>query len=506
MTIEKNSLKLVRLGIDTLEDLIVFVHSDCYICKSEGLVALTQVLVSVNSHSIVAEINVINSDILNHCEVSLSESAWKKLNANEGDKIYLSHLSPVKSLEYVRSKIYGNPLSEANFEAIFRDIVAGKYTNIHLASFITSCSRDNLSLEEVVYITKAMVKTGEQIHWDSPLIVDKHSVGGLPGNRTTPIVVAIVAAAGLTIPKSSSRAITSPAGTADTVETMTPVNLSIKKIKEVVSKEGGCMVWGGALGLSPADDLLIKVERVLDLDPEKQMIASVLSKKVAAGATQVVIDIPVGPTAKIRSDEVFLRMKEHFFIIGKAVGLEVYTIKSDGKQPLGKGIGPALEAKDILAVLRNEKEAPIDLKNKAIMLAGTILEFAKKIPLGQGEAQARQLLENGTALKKFMAICEAQGGFREPTTASLRHEILAKKAGIVYEIDNRNLAKVAKLAGAPHDPAAGMEFLAPIGRRVDKGDVLYSIHAESRGELDYAIAYADSMPSIIRLSDDYSGH
>ncbi|STX37436.1 thymidine/pyrimidine-nucleoside phosphorylase [Legionella feeleii] len=492
-------LKLVRLGIDSLQEFIVFLHVDCFICKSEGFDALTQVVVSFNNTSLVAMVHIVQSDILKSCEASLSESAWQRLGVREGDDIDLSHLTPVTSLSFVRSKIYGNQLSTFQFEAIVNDVVSGKYSNIHLASFITSCARNNLSIKEIIYLTQAMVKTGEQLKWDSPVVVDKHSVGGIPGNRTTPIVVAIVASAGLIIPKSSSRAITSPAGTADTVETMTSVNLTAKKIKEVVAQEGGCMVWGGSLGLSPADDIIIKVERMLDLDPEGQLIASVLSKKAAIGATHVLIDIPVGPTAKIRSEASFLQLKDYFSIVGKAIGLHIFPVKTDGSQPLGLGIGPALEAKDILAILENKTEAPTDLKNKAITLAATILAFGKGISYSQGEQLAKQLLENGSALKKFLAICNAQGGFKEPPTAPLTQDIVAVQAGVVSEIDNRNLAKVAKLAGAPFDPAAGIEFFAKIGTYVEPGQLLYRIHAESRGALNYSLSYAQSIPAIVKI-------
>jgi len=496
-----NSLKLIRLGIDTQQEFIVFVPTNCFIYKSEGFEAATQIIVSRDHHQVVATLNIVQSDILKNCEASLSESAWERIGATEGDYIQLSHLPPLASLGYVRSKIYGNKLTAQEFKAIIHDIVAGNYSNIHLASFITACGHNNLSIQEVVYLTKAMANIGEQLHWEHPVIVDKHSVGGIPGNRTTPIVVAIVAAAGLIIPKTSSRAITSPAGTADTIETMTKVNLSAADIKAIVAREGGCMAWGGALGISPADDILIRVERVLDLDPLGQMIASVLSKKAAIGATHVVIDIPVGPTAKIRSNHEFIKLKNLFSDVGHALGLHIYILKSDGHQPLGKGIGPSLEAKDILAVLRNDKKAPADLKEKALLLASILMEFSEAVPLGTGIELAKNLLENGKALKKFMAICEAQGGFKEPSTAPLSYDICATRSGIVSEIDNRNLAKVAKLAGAPHDPTAGIEFFSKIGTQVEPGQVLYRIHSESKGALGYSCAYALSMPNIIKLTD-----
>ncbi|MDR3491795.1 MAG: thymidine phosphorylase family protein [Gammaproteobacteria bacterium] len=495
-----NKLRLVRLGIDTLHEFKIYIRKDCFVCKSEGFETETQVLASVNGHSIIATLNVIQSDILQIDEASLSESAWNYLGIKEGDYVTLSHAPQVTSLKYVRSKIYGNTLGQDDFYEIIHDIVQGKYSNIHLSSFITACARDNLNLDEIIYLTHAMIKTGDQLTWDYPSIMDKHSVGGIPGNRTTPIVVAIVASAGLIIPKSSSRAITSPAGTADTVETMTPVTLSTAQIRQVVDSEGGCMVWGGSLGLSPADDIIIRVERSLDIDPDGQMIASVLSKKAAMGATDVVIDIPVGPTAKVRSDELFIKLEKYFIFIGKAVGLNVYVLKSDGIQPLGKGIGPALEAKDILSILRNENHNLSELKNKSLKLAAILLEAGKKATPGEGFNLAKKILDDGSAYKKFLAICEAQGGFREPPSAAYTHDIIATHSGNVIEIDNRNLSLVAKLAGAPHDAAAGIEFFAKQGTYIEKGQTLYRVHADSKGELNYALNFAKTMPDIVKIS------
>ncbi|RDI43425.1 thymidine phosphorylase family protein [Aquicella lusitana] len=500
MNTETNKLQLVRLGINTRHEFVIYMHVDCFVCKSEGFEAQKQIVVTFNNSSIVATLNIIQSGILSNHEASLSESAWKRLGVQEGDYISLSHLKPVTSLKYLRSKIYGNEMNAHKFQAIMADIVAGKYSNIHLSSFITACAKDNLSIAEMIDLTQAMVQTGERVIWEYPLVMDKHSVGGIPGNRTTPIVVAIVAAAGLIIPKTSSRAITSPAGTADTLETMTPVDLSLTKMQKVVRKEGGCFAWGGAINLSPADDIIIRVERSLDLDPEGQMVASVLSKKAAAGATHVIIDMPVGPTAKIRSDQIFLKLQDYFIVVGKAVGLNVKVLKTDGIQPLGIGIGPALEAKDILSVLQNEKDAPADLKNKAIVLAACLLEQGKKASPGAGQELAKKILESGAAFKKFLAICEAQGGFREPQRAPYTHDIVAAHEGIVTEIDNRNLAMVAKLAGAPHDATAGIEFFAKRGTKIEIGQILYRIHAESTGELAYSLSFAQSMPNIIKIS------
>ena len=487
-----HTLRLKRLGVDTQQEFIVYMRSDCHICKSEGFQALTRIQVMLGDRTVIATLNIITTDLLHHNEASLSESAWQRLGAQEGNEITLSHLAPIESLSRVRAKIYGEPLNDLSAQAIIQDIAAEKYSNVHIASFVTACADDNLQLDEIIALTKAMITAGERLTWPKTPIMDKHCVGGLPGNRTTLLLVPIIAAFGLTIPKTSSRAITSPAGTADTMETLAPVTLDIPTIRRVVDKEGGCIVWGGAIALSPADDILIRVERVLDLDSDGQLIASVLSKKGAAGSTHVVIDIPVGPTAKVRSADAAERLRQTLATVGTAVGLSVSTVITDGRQPVGRGIGPALEAWDVLAVLQNHPDAPRDLRERALALAAALLELSQKVPVGSGYATATAILDDGRAWKKFMAICAAQGGLREPGRAPYTHTVTAPCAGVIDSVDNRRLARVAKLAGA-----AGLVFHTPIGSTVEKDQPLYTIHAGARGELDYTLAYVASQPDMI---------
>jgi thymidine phosphorylase len=494
-----NSLKFVPLGINTQQEHFVFVKANSPIVVSEGFETLTRLSVVTDERSIVATLSTIESDLLKDGEVSLSESACIKLGVVPGALLRLSHLPPLTSLSLVRSKIHGNKLSEPEFTRIIQDIEKGRYSNIHIASFITACYGENLDIDEIAYLTNSMVRTGKVLNWGKDIVVDKHCVGGLPGNRTTPIVVAIVAAAGLTIPKTSSRAITSPAGTADTMNTMAPVDLELEKLREVVEKENGCISWGSAAGLSPVDDLIIKVERALNIDSEGQMIASILSKKVAVGSTHVVIDIPVGPTAKVRTEEMAEKLKYKLTVIGKAIGLHIKVLITDGNQPIGRGIGPALEAKDVLAVLQNKPEAPLDLRKKSLLLATSILELAAFAEVGKGEILADKILSNGTAWDKFYAICQAQGGFKEPTEAPYKHQVLSKNHGIITFVDNRKLARVAKLAGAPYDAAAGLEIFVKNDSKVEIGVPLYCIHSESKGELQYALNFVQSDDTIFKI-------
>lgn len=497
-----NLLKARRLGIDMQQEAVVFMRQDCHVCRAEGFTSHARVQLSCGERSIIATLyHVTSSELLRVDEAGLSESAWRRLSLNEGDEIAASHPRPLDSLSLVRSKVYGHRLEDKALQTIISDVTAGRYSDIHLSSFITACSARPLDREETISLTRAMVDVGDRLTWDASPVVDKHCVGGLPGNRTTPIVVAIAAASGLVMPKTSSRAITSPAGTADTMETMAPVDLDLRTMRAVVEREGGCIAWGGAIRLSPADDILIRVERALDLDSEGQLVASVLSKKIAAGSSHVVLDLPVGPTAKIRSAEAAQSLKQDLIEVAWAFGLKAQAVITDGSQPVGRGIGPALEAMDVLSVLQNKAAAPADLRQRALQLTAVLLELGGAAQPGNGEAMAIATLDSGRAWAKFQRICEAQGGMRRPPQSSHHHPVVSQHAGRIDHIDNRRLAKVAKLAGAPDAKAAGVEVHVRLNDIIEAGQPLYTIHAEAPGELAYALDYATANATIYEVTE-----
>ena len=285
------------------------------------------------------------------------------------------------------------------------------------------------------------------------------------------------------------------------METVAPVDLDLTHMRQVVEREGACIVWGGRVRLAPADDIIISVERPLDFDSETQLVASVLSKKAAAGSTHVVIDIPIGPTAKVRSDAAATGLEAMLHDVGGAIGLSVRVLRTDGTQPVGRGIGPALEARDVLSVLRRCADAPTDLRNRSLDLAGVVLEIGGAAAAGAGRSLAEDALESGRALGKFEAICAAQGGMREPPVAPLRHVISATRRGRLTGIDNRRLARLAKLAGAPRAASAGIELHARLGMIVQRDEPLLTIHAETPGELDYARSYLAANPQMIDLDE-----
>jgi thymidine phosphorylase len=490
-----------RLGIDTYREPVIFLAAASPVCRAEGWAAHARIDVSFRERSVAATLHVVNNGLLRDDEAGLSNIAWDLLGVSDGDLVRLSHAAPLESLGAIRAKVYGAPVSAKQLQGVVRDIVDGRYSDIELAAFVTAFAGLTSDPAETLALTRAMIDTGERLYWGRSPIVDKHGVGGLPGNRTSLIVVPIVAACGLTIPKTSSRAITSPAGTADAMETIAPVDLSLATMRHVVENEGGCIAWGGAVRLAPADDVIISVERPLDIDSSMQLVASVLAKKVAAGSTRVVIDMPVGPTAKVRSRKAADAIETTLCAVADEIGIAVRVVRTDGAQPVGRGIGPALEARDALAVLRGAPNAPEDLRERAVMLAGHVLELGEGAPLGMGRARAAEILNGGDALRKFEAICAAQGGFREPPIAEFTHVVQATHSGRLVAVDNRRLARVAKLAGAPRAPSAGVELHSRLGDLVEVGQPLFTLHAESPGELDYARRFLRVNPNVFELEE-----
>tara|TARA_R110001592_G_scaffold116060_2_gene317044 strand:- start:7447 stop:9033 length:1587 start_codon:yes stop_codon:yes gene_type:complete len=497
---------IIDMGIDTHQEPVVYMRSDCHICRSEGFTANSRVTLSYVDNSVIATLNVVDESILAEGTVGLSKIAIARLCANNGDVIQIGHAPVVTSLSSVRKKVFGHKLNRDELVEIIEDISAHRYTDIEIASFLSVCAGKRLDVDEIIGLTQAMVACGKRLGWpDQAMILDKHCIGGLPGNRTTPLVVSIVSAAGLVIPKTSSRAITSPAGTADTMESLTTVNLDIVDIQRVVAETNACLAWGGAVNLSPADDLLIRIEKALDLDGEGQLIASVLSKKIAAGSTHAVIDIPVGPTAKVRNKHDAERLASLFTQVGADCGIYIRCVITDGSQPVGRGIGPVEEARDVLSVLQggsiqqNGKNELQDLRERSLCLSAHLFSLASGESFENCLIKAKSILDEGKAWQQFKRIVNAQGGLKILSSAKYQHIEYAQTEGNLIAIDNRQLARLAKLAGAPSTLTAGLRLHVRVGDKVSNDVALFTLMSESTGERDYALDFYHQQSSMFTI-------
>lgn len=430
----------------------------------------------------------------------VSSSVAKELNIKDDDEVKVT-LAPIpKSLYHIKRKLNKEKLNYNEIFQIIHDIVEGQLGPPEIMSFVLATNYIGMDLDEIEALTKAMVETGNTINFDTPTY-DKHSIGGVPGNKVSLLIVPIIAAAGLTIPKTSSKAITSPTGTADTMEVLADVEFGLEEFIEIVKKTGGAIVWGGKLDLAPADDIIVRVEKTVGIDPIPQMIASIMAKKMAAGIKHLVLDIPTGAGTKMATVEEATNFGRLFIELGLRLGVNVQCGITYGAQPVGHTVGPVLEAKEaLIALMKNE--GPASLIEKSASLAGILLEMGGKAPVGWGYQLAKEILKSGKAYKKMREIIEVQGGNPDVKPDELpigdyHYEVYAPVDGFVTDVSNTAIASIARAAGAPKDKGAGVIIHVKRGRIVHKGDKILDIYAERATRLQDAVSILHNTRPII---------
>jgi AMP phosphorylase len=427
-------------------------------------------------------------------EVGILGKAWEELGPDPDELIEVVATSKPESIEFIKKKMGGKELTTEEIRTIVTDIASHNLSNIELSAYVTSLHINGMNLRETADLTQAMVQTGEILKFDRSPVFDFHSVGGCPGNKITLIVVPIVAAAGLLIPKTSSRAISSAAGTSDIVEVFARVDFDGNKLRSIAETTGGALAWGGSVNLAPADDLIIRVEYPLGIDPHAQLLASVMSKKKAVGAEFLAIDIPMGAETMEKAQA----YAKDFVELGERLGIHVECAITYGEQPVGRAIGPALEAREAISILEGELH-PSSVIEKACGMAGMLLEMAG---MKRGEAKARELLMSGDALKKFREIVAAQGGDPNISAADIKvgeftYDITAKMCGYVNAMHNKELVALARAAGSPRDKGAGVLLHKKRGNRVDEGEPVLTIYADSQAKLDQAIELSRKLDPVV---------
>lgn len=460
-----------------------------------GVRSLGRIRLARDIRELTAIVNT-TSRIVSKGSIGVYDEAQAHLQLQEGDDVDVEVSSPPNSLNYIRNRLGGRKLTRDETNEIVKDIVSGELSEVEITAFVTSLHHFALDIDEATGLSWAMVETGQTLKLDKKLIVDKHSIGGVPGDKTTLLVVPIVAACGITIPKSSSRAITSAAGTADRAEVYMPVKLEIDEMKRVLNKTDGCIVWGGTLRLAPADEIFVQVEYPLSIDP--LLLPSIISKKKAVGADFVVIDIPTGAETKVKTMGQAQLLAQDFIELGNRMDMVIQCAVTYAGQPIGHAIGPALEAKEALENLMNLKLDP-DLVHKAIDISGMLLNMTGR---SYGRAIAAEILRSGRAEKKLREIIEEQGGDPGIRPADIpigEHslDVLAEKSGVVLWVNSAKLVDLARLAGSPKDKGAGVLLHKKLGEKVNEGDRLCTLYAEKAGKLESARAALDGEATMV---------
>jgi AMP phosphorylase len=477
-------MKLIvkSIGLEAFGKSVVILNTDD--AAELGTRSSGRVRLKGHDKEITALVNT-TSRIVKKGEVGVYQEVQNSLGLSSGELLDVDLSSPPSSITHIRNRLEGRKLGSDEIAEIIRDTVRGDLSEIELSAFVTSLNTFHLDLDEATSMSTAMVESGKTLKLNRKPIVDKHSIGGVPGDKTTLVVVPIIAACGLTIPKTSSRAITSAAGSADRAEVLMPVNLDIDDVERVVEKTGGCLVWGGSLHLAPADDIFVQIEYPLSIDP--LLLPSIISKKKAVGAEFVVIDIPLGMGAKVKTIADARLLARDFMELGKRLGMRIQCAITNGSQPVGHAIGAALEAKEALETLAR-KTTVADLIDKATDLAGMIINMTGG---ADGKRMAAAAISQGKAEKKLREIIAEQGGDSEmkPEDIKIGEETLdfqSSESGQVLWINNSRLVEAARLAGAPRDKGAGLILHKKTGDKVNEGERILSLYAEKTGKLEKA--------------------
>lgn len=452
-----------------------------------------RVKVHANGHDVIALVDVTKT-VVPQGMVGVFADVRTHFGVEDASDMFVRPAEKPESVRFIKKKMHAKKLSREEIDQLVQDVVNGSLTDVELAAWVTSLEVHDMDLEEVEQLTRSMVKYGETLDFGPEAVVfDKHSIGGVPGNKISLLIVPIVAAAGLLIPKTSSRAVTGAAGTADVMEVFGPVSLTGSEIMRITKDVGGVLCWGGGVNLAPADDIIIRVEHPLTIDPRAQLLASVMAKKKAVGANKVVMDLPMGDGTKLPTLEEAKKIGRMFIDLGERLDMQVECAVTYGGQPVGRAVGCSLEANEALAALRGQDAAPKSLIEKSTAIAGIILEMGGVVGRGRGKARAEEILRDGSALAKFVEIVEAQNGKvpkGEFPVGPFTAELPVPDGGYVAGIKNKALIAIARAAGSPKEHGAGLVVHHKRGDRIGPGESVMTIYAESQYRLDQALALA----------------
>ncbi len=452
---------------------------------------------------------VADADLTQHLvargEIGLFAETTEKLHVNNKDIVSIHHTQRENlTVNAIKKKMRGEDITEEEINSIIKDISENKLTDTLATYYVASSFFKETSDKEMYLTAKAMAENGVTFKYPKDeIIADKHCIGGVPGNETTMIMIPLLASLGITMPKNFSKAITSPAATGECVSVLMNTEFEQPEIEHIIKECNACLIWGGALDLAPADDKLIKIQYPLAMQNIAKVVSSIMAKKYAMGVSHSLIDIPMGPTAKVKNIQEAQEWKQKFETVGKGLGMKMTVQITEANEPIGAGIGAVLQVREVLRVLQQHPKRPTDLEEKAVFLASKIIEI---VGLAQGEEAIKLAygqLVSGKAWEKMQQIIKVQAYNKEYTApfvngktyevkseelklAEYSEDIVAESDGEIKNIDMKQLNMVTRSLGAPHDLQAGIYLHHKTGATVKKGEVLFTLYANSTERIDTA--------------------
>ena len=390
-------------------------------------------------------------------------------------------------------------LTKDELEFLVQGYTQGTIPDYQMAAFAMAVTLNGMTHQETTDLTMAMAHSGEilDLSQAAPIVVDKHSTGGV-GDKTTLTVAPLVAACGLPVGKMSGRGLGFSGGTIDKLESIPGIKLDLTTEEFIHQlKEIGIVLTGQSADLAPADGKLYALRDVTGTVESIPLIASsIMSKKIAAGAHAIVLDVKVGKGAFMPTLEKARELAEEMVAIGELSGRRVIAVLSPMDQPLGNAVGNALELREAIEMLHGV--GPEDYRYHCLHLAAYMLILGQKAPdIETGLAMAERAMQDGSGLRKFRELVIAQHGdvstidnLDKLPKAKFIEPVLAEKSGWVNSVNAREVGETSVQLGAgrekkgdPIDPAVGIMVYAKIGDAIEAGQTLFEIHANNTGKL-----------------------
>jgi pyrimidine-nucleoside phosphorylase len=405
----------------------------------------------------------------------------------------------------IQKKRDGKELKKEELRAFIHGLSSGTVADYQASAFLMAVYFQNMTLEETVTLTEAMLESGERYDLShiSGCKVDKHSTGGV-GDKVSLILAPLAAACGLRVPMMSGRGLGHTGGTVDKLESIPGfnVNLSKERFSEILAQVG-CAMTSQTDKIAPADKKLYALRDVTGtVECIPLITASILSKKLAEGTDALVLDVKIGNGAFMKTREQARRLARTIIQVARKMKLPCRAILSSMNQPLGYAVGNTIEVYESIEILRNEKKEDLsstDLKELTLHLCGQMLHLGKVVRnLNEGRKLAQSKLNDGSAWKVFQELVKAQGGdltlIQQPEKLLLAPQKTtwkAKRRGYIAKMNTEELGKTLielgggrKRAGDPVDPSVGLVFHRKLGAKIQMGEPLVTVYSQPHTDLD----------------------